>query len=253
MFWLCWVSATFAQAFSSCGEWGRCFSCGAWVSRRSDFSLRSRALGAWLSGVVAHRLSSCHLRALGHRAFVSCGSQAPYLQLVGLAAPRHVESSGTRDWTHVPCTGRRISTHCATKEVPQWHFFSCVLNYIFHNKRKFSCFTFYKSLSCLSYYNKRLLSYLLLHSICCVGWSIWRKSSFTQINKKGGRIFNFFQMIMDILFWYYTKTQQITVLKVYLQSAIKNHTNETFIPFSWLHSNPWVWHFGWIFYSWISL
>ena len=187
VFWLCWVFAAFAQAFASCGEWGRCFRCGAWVSRRSDFSCCGAwAVGAWLSGAAAHRLSSCHSRALGHRAFISCGSQAPYLQLVGLAAPSHMESSGTSDWTYVPCTGRRIPTHWATREVPQWHFFSCVLNYIFHNKRKFSCFTFYKSLSCLSYYKKRLLSYLLLHSICCVGWSIWRKSSFTQINKKGG-------------------------------------------------------------------
>lgn len=28
---------------------------------------------------------------------------------------------------------------------------------------------YYKSLSCLGYYNKRRLSYLLLHSVCCGG------------------------------------------------------------------------------------
>ena len=34
------------------------------------------------------------------------------------AAPRHMGSSQTRDRTHLPCTGRRLHTHCATREVP---------------------------------------------------------------------------------------------------------------------------------------
>ena len=36
----------------------------------------------------------------------------------GLAAPRHVGSSRTRTRTCVPCIGRRILNHCATREVP---------------------------------------------------------------------------------------------------------------------------------------
>ena len=36
----------------------------------------------------------------------------------GLVAPRHVGSSQIRDQTRVPCTGRRILNHCATREVP---------------------------------------------------------------------------------------------------------------------------------------
>ena len=35
---------------------------------------------------------------------------------MGLVALWHVESSWTRDWTHVPCIGRRILNHCTTRE-----------------------------------------------------------------------------------------------------------------------------------------
>ena len=37
---------------------------------------------------------------------------------MGLVAPRHVGSSRTRARTHVPCIGRQILNHCATREVP---------------------------------------------------------------------------------------------------------------------------------------
>ena len=38
-----------------------------------------------------------------------------------LVASRHVESSRTRDWTHVPYIGRRILIHCSTRQVlQQW-------------------------------------------------------------------------------------------------------------------------------------
>ena len=40
------------------------------------------------------------------------------LVVVGLFVPRHVESSWTRDQTHVPCVGRWIISHCTTREVP---------------------------------------------------------------------------------------------------------------------------------------
>ena len=36
--------------------------------------------------------------------------------LTGLAAPRHVGSSQTRPQTRVPCIGRQILNHCATRE-----------------------------------------------------------------------------------------------------------------------------------------
>ena len=40
---------------------------------------------------------------------------------MGLVAPRHVGSSQTRDRTRVPCIGRRILNHCATREVLKSH------------------------------------------------------------------------------------------------------------------------------------
>ena len=52
---------------------------------------------------------------------------------MGLVAPWHVESSWIRAWTHVPCIGRRILNHCATREAQRfaglllasWLLFSC--------------------------------------------------------------------------------------------------------------------------------
>ena len=41
---------------------------------------------------------------------------------MGLVAPRHVGSSQTRAQTRVPCIGRWILNHCATREV-LWHPF----------------------------------------------------------------------------------------------------------------------------------
>ena len=38
--------------------------------------------------------------------------------LKGLVAPRHVGSSQTRARTRVPCIGRQILNHCATREAP---------------------------------------------------------------------------------------------------------------------------------------
>ena len=41
---------------------------------------------------------------------------------VGLVAPRHVGSSQTRDRTRVPCIGRWILNHCATREALNHYF-----------------------------------------------------------------------------------------------------------------------------------
>ena len=38
--------------------------------------------------------------------------------LMGPVAPRHVGSSQTRTRTRVPCIGRQILNHCATREAP---------------------------------------------------------------------------------------------------------------------------------------
>ena len=78
-----------ARALSSCGKWGPLF--------------------------IA-------VRGASHYCGLSCcGTQAPDAQaqqlwLTGLVAPRHVGSSQTRARTRVPCTGRQILNHCATRE-----------------------------------------------------------------------------------------------------------------------------------------
>ena len=52
----------------------------------------------------------CRVWAVGWRGFSSCGTWAEF--------PMYVESSWTRDQTHVPCIGRQILIHCTTREVP---------------------------------------------------------------------------------------------------------------------------------------
>lgn len=71
----------------------------------------TQALGERSSVVAAHRLSSCGSQALEY-GLSRCGAWLNYLQ--------HMESSRTRNHTHIPpCTGRQILTHCTTKEVPE--------------------------------------------------------------------------------------------------------------------------------------
>ena len=68
-------------------------------------------------GVTLHRGAwASHYRGLSR-----CGAQAPDAQAqqlwpTGPVAPRHVGSSQTRARTRVPCIGRQILNHCATRE-----------------------------------------------------------------------------------------------------------------------------------------
>ena len=68
-------------------------------------------------GATLHRGA----RASHYRGLSFCGAQAPDAQaqqlwLTGLVALRHVGSSQTRARTCVPCVGRQILNHCATRE-----------------------------------------------------------------------------------------------------------------------------------------
>ena len=71
----------------------------------------------WQAGATLHRgARASHCRGLSR-----CGAQAPDVQaqqlwLTGPAAPWHVGSSQTRARTRVPCIGRQILNHCATRE-----------------------------------------------------------------------------------------------------------------------------------------
>ena len=91
------------RAFSSCVEQGAPLCCG------ESFSL------PWLLS-----LRSAGSRHVGFRQLWLMGSRAQAQQLwhMGLVALRHVGSSRTRALTCVPCIGRRILNHCATREVP---------------------------------------------------------------------------------------------------------------------------------------
>ena len=83
------------------------------------------------------------LQSTGSRCagFSSCGTRAQQLWLVGsraqaqqlwrtgLVAPLHVGYSQTRDRTCVPCIGRWILNHCATREVPGTLFYTFQLKF----------------------------------------------------------------------------------------------------------------------------
>ena len=71
----------------------------------------------WQAEATLHR----GVRASHYRGLSCCGVQAPDAQaqqlwLTGPVAPRHVGSSQTRARTRVPCIGRQILNHCATRE-----------------------------------------------------------------------------------------------------------------------------------------
>ena len=79
-----------ARAFSSCGKWGSLF-----IAVRGPLTIAASRCGAQTPD-----------------------AQAQQLWLTGLIAPWHVGSSQTRARTRVPCIGRQILNHCATREAP---------------------------------------------------------------------------------------------------------------------------------------
>ena len=95
--------------------------CGARASHCGGFfCCGARALGTWASVVVARGLQSAGsvVVARGLQQLWRAGSRAQAQQLwhMGLVTPRHVGSSRTRARTRVPCIGRQILSHCATRE-----------------------------------------------------------------------------------------------------------------------------------------
>lgn len=100
------------RAFSSCGNRGllcchaQAFHCGAFSCCRAE------AAGARASVTVAHGIRSL---------------QAPGAVAHGLQLPTARGVIRIRGRTHVPCTGRRVLSHCTPREVLfcffQSHFF----------------------------------------------------------------------------------------------------------------------------------
>ena len=108
----CVGSSVRARAFSSCGKWGPLFIA-VWgplfIAVRGPFTIAASS---------------------------RCGAQAPDAQaqqlwLTGPAAPWHVGSSQTRAQTRVPCIGRQILNHCATREALNNNFFFIATLFIY--------------------------------------------------------------------------------------------------------------------------
>ena len=76
---------------------GATFCCGVQASHCGGFSCGAQAPGTWASVLATRRLQ--------------------YLWHMSLVAPWHVESSWTRDQTHVPCIDRHILNHWTTRKV----------------------------------------------------------------------------------------------------------------------------------------
>ena len=97
----------YTQAFSSCGEQGLLFIAvpgllNAVASLVAEHGLQAHGLQQlWLAGSIA---------------------QAHQLWHTNLVAPRHVGSSWTRARTGVPCIGRQILNHCATREAQRYKY-----------------------------------------------------------------------------------------------------------------------------------
>ena len=72
------------------------------------------------------------MQSMGSRyaGFRSCGAWTQ-LWCVDLVVSRHVESSQTRDRSHVPCIGRQILIYWTTREVLPSHFLHLQIFYYF--------------------------------------------------------------------------------------------------------------------------
>ena len=109
-FWLCWVFVAvpgLSLVVASRGHSSmRCTGFSLWWLLLL-WSIGSRHMGFSSCGVQAQQLW-----------LMGCRAQAQELWRTGLVALQHVRSSRTRPWTRVPCIGRRILNHCATREVP---------------------------------------------------------------------------------------------------------------------------------------
>ena len=101
------IPVAFVLGLLGCGRASPSFKKQELLRAQASFSgfscCRAQALGVWARQLW---ISSPRTQKLWH---------------TGLAALSHVQSSWTRDWTHVPCIGREILIPCATREVPTGH------------------------------------------------------------------------------------------------------------------------------------
>ena len=108
----CVGSSLLCSGFLQQWRVGATLCCGAQASHCHGFLL------LWSTGSRRTGFSSCgtwtqQLWAVGSRA------QAQQMLRTGFLAPWHVGSSRARAQTCVPCIGRQILNHCATREAPE--------------------------------------------------------------------------------------------------------------------------------------
>ena len=119
--WVTWRPLTWRLS-STPGKSGLCYE--APIKTLKHFTYLFHFWLRWVF-VAGRGLSLGVMRGFSHCSGFSCyrswavGAQAQQLQYKGLAALWHVESSQTKEWTQVPCTGRWILNHWTTRKVLQ--------------------------------------------------------------------------------------------------------------------------------------
>ena len=96
----------------------------------------SHCRGGGCSVVLCAGFSLWWLLLLQSTGLQYCSARTQYSWHTGFAAPQHVGSSQTRDWTHVLCIAWQILNHWTTREAPSLDFWwvlsglsdSCVIN-----------------------------------------------------------------------------------------------------------------------------
>ena len=117
---------------------------------------------------------------------------------MGLVAPRHVGSSQTRARTRVPCIGRQILNHCATREAPSF-FWLVLARYIFLHPFIFNLYvSFYlKWVSCRQH---TFISCLFIYcDNLCLLISAFRLLTFKGIIDMVGLISTLFVTVFSLL------------------------------------------------------
>ena len=88
----------------------------------SSYGKQGATLQLWCVGFSLQQLLLLLSKVSRCSNFSHCSKWAQWLWRTRLVDPQQMESSHTRDQTHVPCIGRWILNHCTTREVLQVYF-----------------------------------------------------------------------------------------------------------------------------------
>ena len=153
------------------------FSCLAVLGLRC-FSARAFSKLQWAGAILIAAFSLQWLLLVQSTGSRQVGSVVWH---TGSVTPRHVGSSGTRDWTRVPCIGRQILIHCSTRWVSKMNVFEntfpwlvntslCLLRHVNHWA---SCYVYVPIRVCRWLYNEMgvcmvcIGPYVIVRLCCC--------------------------------------------------------------------------------------